>query len=214
MYTVALMVALTVGGNAPDCHRRCGGGGYGGGCSYGGGGYGGGCSYGGGYGSGGCYASAGYSMDYGKAPDETEEEFEYCKSKQKDMSPETYSNFRNSVWLPMTHEQRNKMMGKKKGKKGGSDEESSSLRAPARILVTLPADATLTIDDGETQSGGTSREFISPPLARNRSYSYTLKAEFVRKGKKVSATKKVAVSAGKETPVSFDDVPQRSLASR
>jgi uncharacterized protein (TIGR03000 family) len=72
--------------------------------------------------------------------------------------------------------------------------------------VTLPADATLTVDGEGTQSLGATRNFVSPPLARDRSYSYTLKAQFVRDGKTVSVTKKATVVPGEETQVTFDDV--------
>jgi len=176
----------------------------------------------GGYGYGGCYTS-GYSYSstsYGRAPDETQEEFDFCQDKAKDMSTETYSNFRNNVWLRMTHSERQKMIEKekprgKKGKKGGSeDDEVSSTPLPAQIVVTLPADARLTIGDEGTKAGGTRRVFVSPPLRPDRSYTYTLKALLVRDGKTVSVTKDVAVSAGKESSVSFNDVPQQDVASR
>jgi len=221
------------------------GGGYSYGCSSYGGGYGyGGCysgGYGGGYSSGGypsyggCYVSAGYgiggygiggiggygtasySASYSKAPDETEDEFAYCKEKADEMSPAVYQNFRNSVWLQMTHDERSKMMERdrkgKKSKKGGSDEEAS-LESPARLVVTLPADAKLTIADEATQSDGSRRVFVSPPLKPDRSYSYMLKAEFVREGKTVSITKKAGVASGKETLVSFEDSPQTDVATR
>jgi uncharacterized protein (TIGR03000 family) len=234
VYTVALLMALTASADAPDCGRGRGGcysygGGYSCGCySYGGGyGYGGCYSYGGYPSYGGCYVIAGYgiggygmasySASYSKAPDETDDEFAFCQEKAQEMSPPVYQNFRNSVWLQMTHDERSKMMEKdrkgKKSKKGGSDEEAS-LESRARLVVTLPADATLTIADQAMQSDGSRRVFVSPPLKPDRSYSYTLKAEFVREGKTVSVTKKAGVSAGKETLVSFDDSPQTDVASR
>ena len=122
MFTAALMLALTSGEIAPDgrCGRggRCGGhgcyssGGYGG---YGGCGYGG-CGYGGG----------GYSGDYQKAPDETDEEFDFCKKQAENMPQEAYPSFR-SAWLRMNHQQRNKMMGKKQQKQ---QDEASARELP------------------------------------------------------------------------------------
>jgi uncharacterized protein (TIGR03000 family) len=224
MHTLVLLMALTASADAPD-YYPCGGYSYGGCYSYGGGySYGGCYSYGGGYSYGGCYTMGGYgvgsySQSYSKAPDETEEEFAFCQEKAKEMTPEVYSNFRNSVWLRMTNSERSKMMekegkGKKGGKKGGTDDDTSSLDLRARIVVTLPADARLTIDDTGTRSDGTRRVFVSPPLQQDRSYSYTFKAEFVREGKTVSVTKKAGVSAGKETLVSFENNPQTDVASR
>jgi uncharacterized protein (TIGR03000 family) len=211
-----------------------GGGGYGGGC-YGGGGYGGGCyggygggyggcfgGYGGGFGYGGCFGGYGggyvsggvggvnYATANPKGADETDEEYAFCQKKATEMPAQEYPAYRSN-WLRKTHAERKKEMEKKDG---GSGSGTSSLRLPAQIVVTLPADARLTIDDGVTQSVGTRRLFTSPPLALDRSYSYTLKAEFVRDGKTVSVTKKAAVTPGAETQVSFDDVPQRSVASR
>jgi len=234
MLSVALLMTLTSGAAAPDyypCYSYGGSYSYGSCYSYGGSySYGscysyGGCyptySYGGSYSYGGCYPTYSYggcypaysSMSYGKAPDETQEEFDFCQEKAKEMAPDTYTNFRNSVWLRMTHEQRQKMMQKGgKGKK--QDEESASTLLPAQIVVTLPADARLTIADEGTKSAGPRRAFDSPPLQRNRSYSYTVKAEFVRDGKTVSVSKDVAVSAGKVSRVSFDDVSEQNVANR
>jgi len=228
------MIALTTGADAPDCHRGhrsngCYGGCYGGsgGCygGYGGsggcyGGYGG-CygGYGGGYVSGGAYTPANFAASYPQAQGETTEEYDYCKKKVAELPPEAGPGFR-SGWLRMTNAERKKMMDKEKKdgmdkeKKDGSGSGTSSLQLPAQIVVTLPADARLTIDDGATQSVGTTRVFRSPPLPQDHSYSYTLKAEFVRDGKTVSVTKTAAVSPGKDTLVSFDEIPQRSVASK
>jgi len=216
MYTVGLILALTAGTDAPDFGRGgCCSHGYGG-CSYG---YGG-CSYGYGgcysygyagcysYGYVGCYSYGGYSAEYTKDASETDEEFDFCKNQAPGKTPSEYADFRGK-WLKMTHPDRKKMMGK--GKKGGGEGEISTR---ARLVVTLPADAKLTVDESGTQADGTRREFISPTLTPNRSYSYTLKAEFVRGGKTVTVTKKATVTAGKETLVSFDDAPDRTVASK
>jgi uncharacterized protein (TIGR03000 family) len=113
----------------------------------------------------------------------------------------------------MSHADRKKMMdAKKKKKKGGGDDDASLPRAPVQVVVNLPADARLSIDNEATRATGTKRLFTSPPIVEGRSYSYTFKMELVRDGKTVSVTKEVTVSAGKETTVSFDD--PRSVASR
>jgi uncharacterized protein (TIGR03000 family) len=230
MYSVVLMMSLATGYDMPECHRRhgCRGGGYGGchgGCyggGYGGchgGGYGG-CygGYGGcygGYSYGGCYGGygmvGGYSNQYPKGADETDAEYNYCVEQASKMPPAEYANFR-SGWLRKTHAEREKTMkGKDKGK--GPDEESS-LSRPAQIVVSLPADARLTFDGQGTGSAGAQRTFLSPPLSPDSSYWYTVKAEFVREGKTVSIARRVAVAAGKETRVSFDEAPATSVASR
>jgi uncharacterized protein (TIGR03000 family) len=76
--------------------------------------------------------------------------------------------------------------------------------APATIRVTLPADATLTVDGHATQSTSANRLFLSPPLEAGKSFFYTLKAEFVRDNKTITVEQKVFVQAGRETVVSLD----------
>jgi uncharacterized protein (TIGR03000 family) len=85
--------------------------------------------------------------------------------------------------------------------------------APATIVVTLPADARLTIDDTATVSTSARRVFVSPELAPGREYSYTLKAEWLQNGKTMMVTKMVNVSAGNEANVTIEAEAAR-VASR
>jgi len=95
-----------------------------------------------------------------------------------------------------------------KGKKPvGEDEGAAQGAAPATIVVTLPADAKLMIDDSPTTSTSGRRVFVSPALTPGRTFHYTLKAEVVRAGKPVRTEKRVEVSAGKETEVSLTMPP-------
>jgi uncharacterized protein (TIGR03000 family) len=75
--------------------------------------------------------------------------------------------------------------------------------APATILVTLPAEAKLTIDGASTKSTSASRLFQSPNLRPGRDYVYTLRAEVVRDGQNVAQEQRVTVRAGEETRVPF-----------
>lgn len=86
--------------------------------------------------------------------------------------------------------------------------------APATIIVTLPADAKLSIDDAVTKQTSDRRVFVSPTLNAGETYSYTLKAEFVAEGKAVVQSKKVSVTAGIETAVSFSASDLAGVASR
>src|SRR5579871_2913635 len=81
--------------------------------------------------------------------------------------------------------------------------EQGSVSAPATIVVSLPAEAKLTVDGVATQSTSATRVFATPALDRGNEYFYTLTAEIARNGKTVTATKKVAVRAGEETRVSL-----------
>src|SRR5262245_28947251 len=53
-------------------------------------------------------------------------------------------------------------------------------QAPAMMVVALPAEAKLTIDDTPTTLTAASRSFITPPLEPGREFQYTLKAEIMR----------------------------------
>ena len=88
-----------------------------------------------------------------------------------------------------------------------------SLAAPATIVVTLPVDAKLLVDDVVTTSTSANRVFVSPTLDAGKEYHYTMKVSFVQDGKTVEMTKKVAVTAGNETAVSFEAAAP-SVASR
>lgn len=88
----------------------------------------------------------------------------------------------------------------------------ASAAAPARLFVNLPADAKLTIDGEVTTSTSEERIFVSPELAPGKSYSYNLKAEFVRDGKAVVVSKDVKVAAGADIQVSLFETT--AVASR
>jgi uncharacterized protein (TIGR03000 family) len=91
---------------------------------------------------------------------------------------------------------------KKDGDKKDKDESFSA--APATIIVSLPADATLKIDDAVTSSTSSRRIFTSPALPMGREFHYTLKAEYSRDGKPVAVAKEIVVRGGEETRVSME----------
>jgi uncharacterized protein (TIGR03000 family) len=82
-----------------------------------------------------------------------------------------------------------------------ADEARQAPSERATIQVDLPEDARLTFDGESTASTGSHRVFFSPPLARGREYSYTLRAERIRRGERTSLTKTITVRAGEETRV-------------
>jgi uncharacterized protein (TIGR03000 family) len=80
-----------------------------------------------------------------------------------------------------------------------------SSEAPATLLVSLPNDATLTIDNTPTPASTEAvRAFRSPALEAGKEYEYTLTAKGVRDGKAVEVTRTVTVRAGEETRVQMD----------
>jgi uncharacterized protein (TIGR03000 family) len=76
--------------------------------------------------------------------------------------------------------------------------------SPATVVVTLPADARLTVDGEATKSTSGMRRFVTPPLRPGKKYGYTFKAEFVRQGQMITVARKVPVEAGRQTAVSLD----------
>jgi uncharacterized protein (TIGR03000 family) len=89
--------------------------------------------------------------------------------------------------------------------------------APATLIVTVPANARLTID-GEATSASTATErvFVSPALNYGREYHYTVQAEYTKDGKTMKVSKEVAISAGNESRVNFEAESQNlaDVASR
>jgi uncharacterized protein (TIGR03000 family) len=220
MYTVVVLAALGGSVNLPDCGHRHGGccGCYGGcyGC-YGGcyGGWGGcyGCC-GGCYGGcwGGCYgghgggrAWGGYSGTYGYA---------YSNSMPYSNGQMTVSGYYDpqSANLP-TWSSVDRTNGRavtspedRRGEGVYTNGPSSraTMEAPATILVSLPADAKLTIEGQPTTSTSGDRSLISPPLEPGKTYFYSMKAELDRKGQKVTTSQNVEVHAGQVSRVSLN----------
>jgi uncharacterized protein (TIGR03000 family) len=93
-------------------------------------------------------------------------------------------------------------------------EEAEEVRAPspATLIVNLPADASLTIGGQATVSTTSRRQFSSPTLPTGGTYSYTLRATYVRDGVSVVVTREATVRAGRTTEVSLEPFP--AVASR
>jgi uncharacterized protein (TIGR03000 family) len=71
---------------------------------------------------------------------------------------------------------------------------------PASLVVRLPADATLEVDDTPTKQTGAVRKFVTPPLQPGTRYSYVLTAKWEPNNyTKITRTRKVYVRAGEET---------------
>jgi uncharacterized protein (TIGR03000 family) len=94
-------------------------------------------------------------------------------------------------------------MPAKDGKKTAlnADTDSAQVEAPATIIVELPADASLRVDDEPTASDSSIRTLVTPALTQGE---YTLTAEVVRDGQQLTTTKRVAVRGGEETRVQID----------
>jgi uncharacterized protein (TIGR03000 family) len=211
MYTAVLMMAMGTGAEMPACHflrhRRH----RGGDCC--------GCA---GATTDGCTGATtdGGKTDDGKKDDgKTETEKPLTKEEQK-----VYDDFQKDPDVPAKDKKDLKdnwekadLKGKRdiikalKGKDDGSKLETPR-KAPATVLVNLPADAKLTIDGSRTGLTSSVRRFVSPAINAGTTYVYTFTATIERDGLKKVETRKVEIRAGKQTRVLFYFPTTRSLA--
>lgn len=77
---------------------------------------------------------------------------------------------------------------------------------PATLQVILPEAARLKIDDYQTVSTGSSRQFHTPALPLGQDYQYTLTATYEADGHPEVITRKVTVRGGQQTVVDFNAV--------
>jgi uncharacterized protein (TIGR03000 family) len=96
--------------------------------------------------------------------------------------------------------------------KPGTETEAAA-PAPATIIVSLPAEAKLLIDDAPTTSTSDIRVFASPELEQGKDFYYTLKGELSRDGRTFTTSLPVKVRAGEETRVQLE-FPVTSVVQR
>jgi uncharacterized protein (TIGR03000 family) len=73
----------------------------------------------------------------------------------------------------------------------------------ARVVVTLPEEAELFVDDVKMSATTSTRKFQTPLLEVGRTYSYELRARMMRDGQMHEATQRVRIEPGQEVPVEF-----------
>jgi uncharacterized protein (TIGR03000 family) len=184
MYSIVLMAALTAGSATPDWHH---GGGCWGGCF--------GSGYGGGYGVGydgydgyGCWG--GYSnWSYGGV------------SHPGMVSPGGYGVTGGTV-VPGTGTG-GEELGKPKSNKNGDKETMIPTRA--KLVVELPANAKLFIDDMPVKTSAGVLTFHTPGLESGKAYFYMVRIERMRDGAPVSETRRIIVRAGQVARADFKD---------
>lgn len=88
----------------------------------------------------------------------------------------------------------------------------AATEAPATLIVSLPADAKLTIDDHATTSTSAERTFVTPALQTGQEYHYTLTAEVTVDNKPVVFSERVTVKGGESTRITL--TPPTGVASR
>jgi uncharacterized protein (TIGR03000 family) len=83
------------------------------------------------------------------------------------------------------------------------EKKKTEASAPARITVSLPADAKLSVDGVDCPLTSDKRAFDSPTLQPGQRYYYTFTAEVVREGKTRTESKRVIIAAGEKVEVEF-----------
>jgi uncharacterized protein (TIGR03000 family) len=86
------------------------------------------------------------------------------------------------------------------------EESKTTALDQARLIVTLPANAKLYVDDQLTKATSERRVFNSPRLEPGQTYYYILRAEMTGAGKTQSETKRVLLHAGDVIETSFLDL--------
>jgi uncharacterized protein (TIGR03000 family) len=84
----------------------------------------------------------------------------------------------------------------------------------AHITVKVPAAAQLFVNDQPCPLTSDTRSFDTPRLEPGRDYAYTLRAELVRNGQKLSETRQVVFRAGRSVMVDFGDLAPAGIARR
>jgi uncharacterized protein (TIGR03000 family) len=84
--------------------------------------------------------------------------------------------------------------------------DEASGPAPAHVVVKLPAEARLFVDETACPLTSATRSFDTPNLQPGQVYYYTLRAELTRGGRPVSESKRATLRAGQETVVEFDEL--------
>ncbi len=87
-------------------------------------------------------------------------------------------------------------------------EEGNARVRNSRIVVNLPADARLFVDNVECPLQGTVRAFNTPNLDPSRVYMYTMRVELARDGQTVRDAQQITIVPGVDVQVNFNNVTQ------
>jgi uncharacterized protein (TIGR03000 family) len=75
--------------------------------------------------------------------------------------------------------------------------------APANIIILAPADADVFFDLQPTDTKGTERHYMTPPLPAGKTFHYDILAQYKEGDKKVDHNRRIDVTAGGTTRVDF-----------
>lgn len=72
------------------------------------------------------------------------------------------------------------------------------------LRVSVPADATVYVNDRKTTSTGSQRQYVSNGLKQGQSYTYRVRVEYERNGKTVTESKVASLTLGSDETLAFD----------
>ena len=86
-----------------------------------------------------------------------------------------------------------------------ADAESNN---SANVRVIVPkSDALVWFDDTLMRQIGTDRQYVTPPLEKDKTAAYRIRASWTENGRKVNREKNISVTPGQEAVVDFNDEP-------
>lgn len=91
-------------------------------------------------------------------------------------------------------------------------DKKAALGNAARLIVHVPADAKLFVDNQLTAKTNARRVFETPDLAKGTAYYYVLRAEVTRDGETHTSTKRVIVRGGDQVTANFEDLDKLTTA--
>lgn len=95
--------------------------------------------------------------------------------------------------------------------RGGTELKAKS---PAKVIVRLPSDARLYVDNVLCTLNSGTRTFDTPALEPGRKYFYTLRAEMTQDGQRVEQSQRVILTAGQRINVQFNNLATVSTAQQ
>lgn len=112
--------------------------------------------------------------------------------------------------LPATEpEVKDKKLDKKK-KDDDDDDSQVSATGRARVVVSLPANGKLFVDDLPIRNAAEIKTFRTPELSKGQQYFYEMRAEVLVDGKVVSRTQRVTLTAGETIRADFSSLGKSS----
>jgi uncharacterized protein (TIGR03000 family) len=86
------------------------------------------------------------------------------------------------------------------------DKKDSLVPGRAKLIVELPADAKLYIDDQLMKTPSAVRQFNTPELQPGQTYYYMVRVELGSDSSPQTATRRVLIRAGEEVTADFKDM--------